>query len=192
MKSLLLFFAFAGLALAEDPAPTPEPAAPAPETQAKEQPKAEAEPKVEPQELPPLPEPSGKPDAGLVPSDVPKKAPPRQSSASQPQKGHTVLSPPMTPADLEARIKFREASSRVLNEPAIQALWDESRRAKDDANKRDALRRYYKLFFQRIIAVDKSIAQLAADRRNIALRRLDQSRVSPSERLVERVEHPND
>lgn len=185
MKSLPLFFAFAisSLVLAQDPAPPADPATkPATPTAQK------SEPALNPAELPPLPDPAptgeserkAKSETSLVPDGVPKS-----SRIDERQKNRSTLKPPTTSAELESRIKFRQAHSRASNEPAIQALWEESREAETDFEKRDALRRYYDTLYKRMLSFDKSLKPLVEERRRVSLRRLDQNRIDPTDPLEE-------
>lgn len=189
MKSLPLLFAFAisSFALAQDPAPTADPAA-KPEAAPTQENPAKADPKAVPQELAPLPDPSpgelpenrAKPEQGLVPDGVPKTP-----KIDERARGRSTLKPPTTSAELESRIKFRQAHTRASNDPKIQALWEESRRAPTDYEKRDALRRYYTTLFKRMVSLDKSITPLVEERSKVALRRLDQTRIDPTDPLEE-------
>ena len=192
MKSLSLLFAFAvsGLVLAQDPAPSE----PVPSTPAVENP-ATTKPTAPPAELPPLPDPAPvpedpdlmrnqpgsrlKPDPTLMPDRIPAIKPGERS------KSRGTLKPPTTSADLDARIRFRQAHTRAANEPAIQSLWEESRQALTDYEKRAALRRYYTTLYKRIVSFDKGIKPLVDERQRVSLRRLDQTRIDPTDPLDE-------
>ena len=186
MKSLLLLFAFAfsGLLLAQDPA-APADLAPLP-----------AEPGTLP-ELAPLPDPAPAGDPSELMRNQPgsrlKPAPQREPSlvpqgvirpGARP-KNRSTLRPPATSAELDARIRYRQAHSRAANDPAIQALWEESRQVPTDGQKRDALRRYYTMLYKRILSIDKGIAPLVQERQRVSLRRLDQTRIEPTDPLEE-------
>jgi hypothetical protein len=193
MKPLFLLFAFAvsGVILAQDPAAPSEPAPATPEV---EKP-APAKPAATPTELPPLPDPAPvpedpdlmrnqpgsrlKPDPSLIPERIPARPGERTKTRS------STLKPPTTSADLDARIRFRQAHTRAANEPAIQALWTESRVALTDYEKRDALRRYYNTLYKRIVSFDKGLKTLVDERQRLSLRRLDQTRIDPTDPLDE-------
>jgi hypothetical protein len=98
-------------------------------------------------------------------------------------KTRSTLKPPTTSADLAARIRYREAHTRAANDPKIQALWEESRRVETDGQKRDSLRRYYGALYSRILALDKTVAPLVEDRRRVSLKRLEQTRIEPTDPL---------
>ena len=178
---LLLAFASAGLVFAQE---TSGPAAPVP---------APPQAQAPLPELAPLPDPStdgdllrNQPGGRLRPAPEPSLIPgiPGRAGGDRP-KGRSTLRPPTTSADLEARIRYRQAHSRAANEAPIQALWEESREAKTDYAKRDALRRYYTLLYRRILTFDKTIAPLVQERQRISLRRLDQTRIEPTDPLEE-------
>ena len=161
---------------------------------------AKDNPSGRPAEPPPLPEPTSD-DAALMrnqpggrvkpapePSLVPDSVIPGRGTRGI-VKGRSTLKPPTTSADLDARIRFRKAHSRALNDPAILSVWEESRVAKTDYRKREALRRYYTMLSKRMLAFDKGIAPLVEERTRVSLRRLDQTRVDPTDPLDE--EHRN-
>lgn len=176
---LLLALAVSGPALAQDStAPASAPAQPAPA------------------ELPPLPDPAPESESDLMrnqpgsrlkpaPQSEPSLVPPGIVRPADRPKSRSTLKPPATSAELEARIRYRQAHSRAANEPAIQALWEESRVARTDYNKRDALRRYYTLLFDRMLRFDKTVKPLVEERRRISLRKLDQTRIEPTDPLDE-------
>ena len=194
MKSLplLIAFAFTGLVLAQEP--------PAPDTPASEPAKSAEKPAVKPTEnppeLPPLPDPSPGGEAGELMKNQPggrlKPAPQKEEPFLIPgavvrppdrPKTRSTLKPPTTSADLAARIRYREAHSRAVNDPKIQALWAESRQVPTDGQKRDSLRRYYGALYSRILAMDKTVAPIVEERRRVSLRRLDQTRIEPTDPL---------
>lgn len=182
LLSLLAILAFACSASAQEPS-APE------ESKAKEKPA-----ETKPAEPAPLPEPSPLPEQNSEllrnqPGEQVKPAPQRETDFA-PGRGRmgdrnrgrsSVLKPPTTPAELDARIRYRQAHSKAQNEPAVQALWQESREATTDYLKRDALRRYYKLLYQRILKHDKGLSPLVEERQRVSLRRLDQTRVEPTD-----------
>jgi hypothetical protein len=148
-------------------------------------------------DLPELPSPGDDPDLGKgQPGGKLKPVPGRienpletgklkiipGSTADRP-KTRTTLKPPTTASDLDLRIRFRKAQSRAASEPAIQALWEESRVAVTDFDKREALKSYYQLLFKRMLSLDKGIAPLVEDRKRYSLRRLDQTRIEPTDPL---------
>ena len=95
--------------------------------------------------------------------------------------------------ELIERIHFREARVKALRDPQVQAEWDRAAKAKTDYEKREALKRYYKLLYARILKIDGSVKKTADLREHAALRRLGETRIDPTEPLdpqerAERVE----
>ena len=78
------------------------------------------------------------------------------------------------------RIRYREARNRSAADPTVQAAWEDSREAKTDFDKREAMKRYYNTLYKKMLALDKGIAPLVTERQRVALHRLDQTRVEPT------------
>lgn len=172
MKTLLFSLILALPALAQDAKPDekPEP----------EKPKAE---------LPALPETEdesdvlkGQPGGRLkpAPSVLPDNVPPPAKRSTEKTRTGTTLKPPTTSADLDLRIRYRQARNRSATDPAVQAAWEDSREAKTDFDKREAMKRYYTTLYKKMLALDKGIAPLVTERQRVALHRLDQTRIEPT------------
>jgi hypothetical protein len=56
-------------------------------------------------------------------------------------------------------------------------------KARTDLEKRDALKSYYKLLYARIVKLDPSVTKVSVLREAAALRRLEQTRIDPTEPL---------
>jgi hypothetical protein len=151
-----------------------------------------AKPGATPADLIPLPDPGPLPEDELLrgqPGSRLKPAPegaliPNSQSAMRPgerPKNRSTLKPPTTSGELEGRIRYREARTKVASDPKVQALWEESRQARTDFEKRDALRRYYKTLYARILTMDKALAPIVEERQRTSLRRLDQTRIAPTD-----------
>ena len=83
--------------------------------------------------------------------------------------------------DLQSRIRWREAKTRALQDPRIRAEWNRAHAEKTDPGKRDALKSYYSLFYDRMAKIDPALKpRLEALRKSLASR-LD-PRQSPRER----------
>lgn len=114
----------------------------------------------------------------LLPPVAPAKT--KEKSENKSKGKNTSLRPPADAEDLELRIRYREARTKALADTAVQAAWAESRAAKTDFAKRDAMRRYYKALFAKMLKSDKRIAKLVDERQHNSLRRLDQTRIEPT------------
>ena len=64
-----------------------------------------------------------------------------------------------TETDVAERIRFREAKTKALRDPAVQAQWQRSTRAETDFEKREALKSYYSLLFARIGRIDRTLSK---------------------------------
>lgn len=193
MKPLLLLFAALPL-LAQEPAPQPAP--------------AENEPAVDKPELPrpaprddklldllnknPTPE---KRNSGATEKSDPKKkdeaADDKDGQKKDPsrERGRTTLLPPKTATDLDLRIRYRKARAAAERDGAVIAAWEDSRKAHTDYAKREALKRYYTLIRAKVLAVDKGVSPMVEERHTYAMKRLDQTRVDPTDPLDEDVRH---
>ena len=78
------------------------------------------------------------------------------------------------------RIRYREARNRAATDANVQAAWEDSREAKTDFEKREAMKRYYNTLYKKMLALDKGIAPLVKERQRVALHRLDQTRIEPT------------
>jgi hypothetical protein len=200
MKLILLAAALAVPVFAQDAKPGEKPAPPS-ET------KPESLPLEKPVELPPLPTPAPdkekedsdllkvqpgarlKPDPDRVNPLLPEGlTPPKKDPKSRPgvpPEGRSTLRPPTTSAELDARIRYRQAQSRAVNDPAVQSLWADSRAAKTDYEKREALKNYYTTLYRKMLAMDKGIASLIEERKRVSLSKLSQTRIDPTDPLDE-------
>jgi hypothetical protein len=208
MKIVTLLAALATTALAQEPGKTePAPAKPAEAPSATKPELKPAQPDAKPAastlkptpDLPDLPSPGneadltkGQPGGRLKPAPEKISGPgavklpkPDPGTTGDRPKTRTTLKPPATATDLDLRIRFRKAQSKAASDPAIQAAWEESRLAVTDYDKREALKGYYQMLFKRMLALDKGIAPLVADRQQYSLRRLQQTRIDPTDPLDE-------
>ena len=123
----------------------------------------------------------------LIPeSPEPAKKPKGKSPALAPVgelKKEKKSSTEATADEQAQRIRFREAKTRALRDPAVQREWERSLQARSDFEKREALASYYKLLFARIAKLDKSLKPQATLTQQRALRGLTQTRIDPTEPL---------
>lgn len=85
--------------------------------------------------------------------------------------------------ELAMRIRYRQAKTRALGDAAIQAEAENARQAKTELEKREALKRYYKLLFTRISKIDARLKKVVEERQRLALLRLEQRRLDPTQPL---------
>ena len=183
MKSLLLLFTALPL-IAQEPAAVPE----------KKEPELPAKAPLSSDDkllelLRRNPTPEGKREA-------PKAAKPdafglsnRPATASPREKDRTTLLPPVTSTDLDLRIRYRKARNFAEQVPAVVAAWDESRVAKTDYAKREALKRYHELIRTKVLALDPGVAPILNERYAYSMRLLSQTRVEPTDPQGEDAKH---
>jgi len=135
-------------------------------------------PAAAPSQVTPAPAPAAAEptETSLIPEQVPQNAKPE---AKPDKKSKTA----QNEEDLLQRIHFREARTKALRDPKIQAEWDRSIKAKTEFERRDALKSYYKLLYERILKIDATVKSVVDLRQSASLRRLEQTRIDPTEPL---------
>lgn len=83
--------------------------------------------------------------------------------------------------ELNARIKMRELKTKFERDPKIAGELDRANAAKTDYEKREALRSYYTMLYERIAKADSSLKKRADAARVRMTHRLDQTRIAPTE-----------
>jgi surface protein G len=156
-----------------EPAPLPaEPAAPA-------EPATPADPAV-PMRLEPAPEQLEIPLIPETPETIEK---PRGSALGMPGERLKPNKTSTAANEVAERIRFRQAKTKALRDPAVQAEWANSESARTDLEKREALKRYYKLLYARIAKIDSTLKKAIELQQMSSLRRLEQTRIDPTEPL---------
>jgi hypothetical protein len=124
-----------------------------------------------------LPPPATEP--GLIP-EAPDAKPRGKAPAKSEKKSKTQVAE----EELAQLIQFRQAKNRALvSDPSLQTEYHDANAAHTDAEKRAALKKYYTRLYARIRKLEPRVKKLATEREQLALRRLEQRRVSPSEML---------
>lgn len=192
MKPLLLLFLTMPL-FAQEPAPQESPAVPEKVEEKPELP-AKASSSRDEQLLELLrknPTPDGrkeeakKPEKKAEKNDIFGLSTKREGNESIRQQGRTTLLPPVTSTDLDLRIRYRKARTFAEQDPAVISAWQASRTAKTDYAKREALKSYYTLIRQKVLSVDRGVAPVMDERHGFSMRRLEQTRVEPTDPLDE-------
>ena len=120
-----------------------------------------------------------------LPSLMPEGIPPALKrpffpKAPDAKKPSPTLRTPETAADLDQRIRYRKARSIAESDAKVRAAWEESRAAKTDYAKRQALKRYYDTLYGKMLALDSGIAPLVEQRRDPKQASLDQLQIAPT------------
>jgi hypothetical protein len=76
---------------------------------------------------------------------------------------------------------MREAQTRALNDPAIQADWDAAHKVRTDPERRVLLAVYYNHLYDRMIKLDPSIKDRVNTRRASAIARMKYTRIGDAE-----------
>jgi hypothetical protein len=106
----------------------------------------------------------------------------KQPAATEPKKEKKSKTE-VAADDLQQRIRYRQAKTRALHDPAVQSAWDRAHATRTDFERRDAMKAYYKLLFSRILRIDGTLKQPVAQNELRAMRRLTQTRIDPTEPL---------
>jgi len=83
--------------------------------------------------------------------------------------------------DIRMRVHLRQAATRVLNDPTIQAEWAAAHRVPTDPQRRALLAIYYNHFYDLMIKLDPSVAVRANLRRQSSLSRLKYTRLGDTD-----------
>jgi len=79
---------------------------------------------------------------------------------------------------------MRELKTKVDRDPKIAGELDRANSAKTDYEKREAMRSYYTLLYDAIAKLDPSLKKRAEEAKLRMTKRLDQTRVAPTEPLA--------
>jgi hypothetical protein len=157
----------AATAVAEDPtAPRLRPTPPVPLEEPKEAPA-------------PAPAPAANESLGLIPETFEPVKKPKGAALKEP--GQKVDRTTAAENELGSRVRLRELTNRVRQEPKVVAEWDRAHTAKTDYEKREALKSYYKLLYDRIVILDPTLQKRVFEVRSKSLHRLAETRVDPTE-----------
>jgi len=82
---------------------------------------------------------------------------------------------------MAARIRIRQLKTRVLQEPKVRELLEKAQAAPTDYEKRENLKAFYTLLYNRIEKLDGSLKKRTTALRNTSVRRLAQTKIDPTE-----------
>ncbi len=138
-------------------------------------------------------------EPSLIPEAPTATERPRGSAITPPRSGGTIekegkskkekkSSTDLSTGELQQMIRFRQAKTRALGDPAVQAEWRQSEVARTDFEKRAALKRYYTLLYARMGKLDGSLKKQITERSLTSLHRLEQKRIEGTEQPLELAE----
>ena len=87
----------------------------------------------------------------LIPESPIPVAKPKPKPAPSPEKKSSTE---QASDDLQTRIRYREAKTKAMQDPKVQAEWDRAHAVKTDAERRAALKSYYNLYCDRMEKID--------------------------------------
>jgi len=117
--------------------------------------------------IPEAPEPAGKPKGHAL--TEPGRSGPRVDRTSAAQN------------ELADRIRLRELITKVRREPKVAAEWDRAETAKTDLEKREALKSYYTLLYDRVAKLEPKLKTRTTEIQRQSIHRLAQSRIDPTD-----------
>ena len=123
----------------------------------------------------------------LIPETPAPLEKPRGSAIDQPGVGKPEKVKPnktqVAADDVADRIRLRSAKTKALRNPKVQAEWESAEKARTDLERREALKRYYTLLYNCIDKTDPTLKKLTALRRVSVIRKLEQTKIDPTEPL---------
>lgn len=145
-----------------------------------------------PKESAPQPAPAAAPAAqkeplGLIPETLEPAPKPKGSLLVEPMETVTdaveqkIDKTTAAQDELNARIKMRELKTKVDRDPKVVAELERANTAPTDYEKREAMRSYYTMLYDKIAKLDPSLKKRADEARVRMTHRLDQTRIAPTE-----------
>ncbi len=135
----------------------------------------------------PAPAAAPKDDIGLIPETLEPVAKPKGKALTESESAPTEQKIDKTTAaqdEMNARVKMRELKTRFERDPKVQGELDRANSAKTDYEKREAMRSYYTLLYDKIGKADSSLKKRADEAKFRFTRRMDQTQVAPTEPLT--------
>lgn len=114
----------------------------------------------------------------LIPAEIPQNEKPRGTALDTREKKSKT---DQSTEELMERIRIREARTKAERDPQVQAEWANATAAKKDYYKREALKAYYTALYGRMVKIDPSLKKTLELHKAAALRRLEQTRIDPTE-----------
>ena len=119
----------------------------------------------------------------LIPEAPEPTERPRTSGRDEPRQ-EKKSSTEQASNEMKERIRYREVKTRALKDPAIQAEWERAHLVGTDFEKRETLKKYYKMLYTRMARIDKTLKKRIDEQEQTAIRRLTQTRIDPTEPLA--------
>ncbi len=131
----------------------------------------------------------------LMPSPTPQLTPeplpliPEAPEPTRKPKGSAITEPAkekkskteIAADEMQERIRFRQAKTKVTQDPVMQEEWNRAHRTRTDFERREALKAYYTKLYSRMLKLDPSIKARVAVEQERSLHKLVQTRVAGTE-----------
>jgi hypothetical protein len=129
--------------------------------------------------------PKEKEDIGLIPETLEPVAKPKGTALAEPEVTEQKIDKTTAAQDeMNARVKMRELKTKFERDPKVQGELDRANSAKTDYEKREAMRSYYTLLYEKIAKADSSLKKHADAAKIKFTHRLDQTQIAPTEPLT--------
>jgi hypothetical protein len=142
-----------------------------------------------PPELQPAqPAPAPQEGLGLIP-EAPEPAPkPRGTALVEPRAAleratGTIDRTAAVQNEMAERVRLRELIVKVRKEPKVAAELDRAETARTDLEKREALKNYYTLLYDRVAKLEPKLKTRVTELQRRSINRLTQTRLDPTEPL---------
>ncbi len=116
----------------------------------------------------------------LIPESPATTRKPTGSAISEPAKEKKSKTE-IAADEMQERIHYRQAKTKALQDPALQAEWDRAHQTRTDFARRAALKEYYVKLYGRMAKLDPSIKKRIALEQERSLHKLVQTRVAATE-----------
>ena len=107
-----------------------------------------------------------------------------------PEEMEPQMRKPTAAETMGIRVRFRRARTKVMEDQELQALRYEADLARTDAEKRELLKEYYEILFDRILKADPMVASVVEQQRLDIERYFAFYRIVPSEPIRRQPEQP--
>ena len=168
------------LAFAQDKPADADPAKPPVEKPAETPPELPAAP-VQPGQ--PTPKPAFTEPLPLIPDALEPVDRPRSLGSQKNKASHARAKAEGT---LPERIHLRELKTRALDDGTIQQQWDFAQQSRTDAGKREGMKKYYSMLYDRMAHLDPKLKPALDKRKDTALHRIEQRHIQASELIEDR------
>lgn len=168
---------------AQDKPADADPAKPPVEKPAEALPESPAAPEQPGQPGQPNPKPAFSEPLPLIPDSLDPVDRPGSRGSQKNKASHARAKAEGT---VPQRIQLRELKTRALADGTIQQQWDFAQQARTDAGKREEMKKYYSMLYDRMARLDPKLKPVLDKRKDTALHRIEQRHIQASELIEDR------